>query len=42
MSNCHFLWIVSNACTVHGYRFRMYLACLTTHFEIASNIAKKL
>lgn len=29
---------------VHGYRLRMYLACLTTHFEIAkrSYIAKKL
>lgn len=29
---------------VHGYRFRMYLACLTTHFETAkrSYIAKKL
>lgn len=41
-TNCHFFGLFQMH--VHGYRFRMYLACLTTHFETAkrSYIAKKL
>lgn len=40
MSNCHFFGLFQMH--VHGYIFRMYVACLTTLFEIAerSNIAK--
>lgn len=40
--NCHFFGLFQMH--VHGYRFRMYLACLITLFEIAkrSNVAKKL